>query len=95
MIVNKPKRGQLLVYDENLNQEAVDPEQLLIKNKKLGKTIFDLEQKTIEQDKMIINLKKQNKLILEVLNMLIQQANINLNQQQLLVLKNNGGKENV
>lgn len=95
MIVNKPNKGQVLAYDEDLNQKAINPEELLIKNKELGKIISDLEHKDKEQEKRILSLEKSNKFILEVLLMLIQQANLNLNQQQLMVLKNNGGNENV
>ena len=95
MITNKPKKGQILAYDENLNQISVDPEDLIIQNEKLSKVISDLKEKNDEQDKRILSLEKKNKMIFEILLMLIQQANINLSQQQLLTLKNKGGNENV
>lgn len=96
MITNKPKKGQILVYDENYNQKAIEPEELLIQNQKLGQIIKDLQDDSKEKEDMIIDLMKKNKMIFEILLMLIQQANINLTQQQLLTLKNNkGGNENV
>ena len=96
VITNKPKKGQILVYDENFNQESIDPEKLLIQNKELGQIIKGLENDNKEKEDMIIDLMKKNKMIFEILLMLIQQANINLTQQQLLTLKNNkGGNENV
>lgn len=96
MITNKPKKGQILVYDENFNQESIDPEKLLIQNKELGQIIKGLEDDNKKKEDMIIDLTKKNKMIFEILLMLIQQANINLTQQQLLTLKNNkGGNENV
>lgn len=96
MINNKPKKGQVLVYTENYNQEAVYPEKLKVKNEELGQIVLDLKSKTKAQDKIILDLMQKNRMIFEILLVLIEQANLNLTQQQLLVLKNKvGGKENV
>ena len=95
MITNKPKKGQILIFDDNYNQEAKDPEELKINDENLGAIISNLKNKVKEQDEQIISLMKKNKMIFEILLMLIEQANLNLTQQQLLVLKNKGGNENV
>lgn len=88
MIVNKPRKGDILIYNDDYNQRAIAPETLRIKDRELYKIISELEEKNKEKDKQILDLQKKNKMIFEILLVLIQQANINLDQQQLLLLKN-------
>lgn len=96
------KEGYVIICLNSLNQSKVYAKLEDIKlnpddpNSRTLKDEFDAKDKKITNLENKVNaLEKKVEMGLEAISVLLEQTKLNLTQQQLLILKNIGGKKNV